>query len=85
VLEVGCGTGVVVRDLAALVGRRGRVSAVDTSATLLARARSLSRGAPGGRIVFRRADGSRLPFGDGRFDVALAITVICTSRIRCAW
>ena len=76
VLEVGCGTGVVVRDLAALVGRRGRVSAVDTSATLLARARSLSRGAPGGRIVFRRADGSRLPFGDGRFDVVLAITVI---------
>jgi len=76
VLEVGCGTGVVARDLAALVGRRGRVSAVDTSATLLARARSLSRGVPGGPIVFRRVDGSRLPFGDRRFDVTLAITVI---------
>ena len=63
VLEVGCGTGVVVRDLAALVGRRGAVTAVDTSATLLARARSLSRGAAGGRIAFRRADGQRLPFG----------------------
>ena len=76
VLEVGCGTGVVVRDLAALVGRRGAVTAVDTSATLLARARSLSRGAAGGRIAFRRADGHRLPFGDRRFDVVLAITVI---------
>ena len=77
VLEVGCGTGVVVRDLAALVGRRGAVTAVDTSATLLARARSLSRGgAAGGRIAFRRADGQRLPFGDRRFDVVLAITVI---------
>lgn len=76
VLEVGCGTGVVARDLAALTGRRGVVTAVDTSATLLAHARVLSRGAPGGRLVFRRADGHRLPFADGRFDVVVAITVI---------
>jgi SAM-dependent methyltransferase len=76
VLEVGCGTGVVVRDLAALVGRRGAVTAVDTSATLLAQARSLSRGVPGAAIRFRRGDGHRLPFGDRRFDVTLAITVI---------
>jgi SAM-dependent methyltransferase len=76
VLEVGCGTGVVARDLAALTGRRGLVTAVDTSATLLARARELSRTAPGGRLVFRRADGHRLPFADRRFDVVLAITVI---------
>jgi SAM-dependent methyltransferase len=76
VLEVGCGTGVVARDLAALVGRRGVVTAVDTSATLLARARALSRRVPGGRIQFRHADGHRLPFADGRFDAVLAITVI---------
>jgi SAM-dependent methyltransferase len=76
VLEVGCGTGVVVRDLAALVGRRGVVTAVDTSATLLAQARSLSRGVPGAAIRFRQGDGHRLPFGDRRFDVTLAITVI---------
>jgi SAM-dependent methyltransferase len=75
VLEVGCGTGVVARDLAALVGRRGAVTAVDPSATLLSRARALSR-ATGGRIVFRRADGHRLPFADSRFDATLAITVI---------
>jgi SAM-dependent methyltransferase len=77
VLEIGCGTGVVVRDLAALVGRRGAVTAIDTSATLLAQARALSRAAsPAARLVFRRADGHRLPFGDRRFDTALAITVI---------
>ena len=37
VLEVGCGTGVVVRDLAALVGRRGEVVGIDPSRLLLAR------------------------------------------------
>jgi len=31
VLEVGCGTGVVLRDLAAMVGRRGSVVGVDPS------------------------------------------------------
>jgi SAM-dependent methyltransferase len=76
VLEVGCGTGVVARDLAALVGGRGVVTAVDTSATLLARARALSRRVPGGRIQFRHADGHRLPFAEDRFDAVLAITVI---------
>jgi len=76
VLEVGCGTGVVARDLAGLVGRAGVVTAVDPSATLLARARALSRGTPGGRVLFRHADGQRLPFADGRFDAVLAITVI---------
>ena len=76
VLEVGCGTGVVARDLAALVTRRGTVTGVDTSATLLTRARALSRDIRGGRLVFRRADGHRLPFTDRRFDVVLAITVI---------
>src|SRR4030095_2708505 len=45
VLEVGCGTGVVVRDLAALVGRRGEVVGIDPSRRLLARARQLCRDA----------------------------------------
>ena len=37
VLEVGCGTGVVVRDLVTLVGRRGAVVGVDSSRLLLDR------------------------------------------------
>ena len=63
VLEVGCGTGVVVRDLVALVGRRGEVVGIDSSRLLLDRARRL-------------CDGARLPFAASRFDAALAITVI---------
>jgi ubiquinone/menaquinone biosynthesis C-methylase UbiE len=77
VLEVGCGTGVVVRDLAALVGRHGEVVGVDASRELLGRARGLCREvARRTRISLRAADGARLPFAADRFDAALAITVI---------
>lgn len=77
VLEVGCGTGVVLRDVAAMVGRRGRVVGVDSSLAILSVARKLCRRVQGGPpITLRRADGVKLPFGAGRFDAALAITVI---------
>jgi ubiquinone/menaquinone biosynthesis C-methylase UbiE len=76
VLEIGCGTGVVLRDLLGLVGRRGEVTGLDPSRTMLERARALARGAPGGRLRLRRGDGNELPFAGGRFDVALAVTVI---------
>jgi ubiquinone/menaquinone biosynthesis C-methylase UbiE len=77
VLEVGCGTGVVIRDLAALVGRRGEVVGIDPSRLLLARARRLCReAARRSRIALRLANGADLPFAANRFDAALAITVI---------
>jgi ubiquinone/menaquinone biosynthesis C-methylase UbiE len=76
VLEVGCGTGVVLRDLASRVGARGAVTGLDRSRALLAVARRLCRGARGGRIRLRRGDAARLPFADARFDAALAITAI---------
>jgi ubiquinone/menaquinone biosynthesis C-methylase UbiE len=77
VLEVGCGTGVVVRDLVALVGRRGEVVGVDSSRLMLAKARRLCRdSARHTRLALRVADGAHLPFVAGRFDAALAITVI---------
>ena len=77
VLEVGCGSGVVVRDLSAMVGRRGAVVGVDTSRAVLAAARRLCGPVAGrARIALRVGDGNRLPFAAGRFDATLAITVI---------
>ena len=77
VLEVGCGTGVVVRDLVTMVGARGRVVGVDRSRATVKAARLLAREHPlRSRMALRVADGERLPFRSGRFDVALAITVM---------
>jgi SAM-dependent methyltransferase len=77
VLEVGCGTGVVVRDLLSLVGARGHVVGVDRSRATVKAARLLAREHPlRSRIALRVAHGERLPFRGGRFDVALAITVM---------
>jgi SAM-dependent methyltransferase len=76
-LEVGCGSGVVVRDLAAMVGRRGEVVGVDSSRAVLTAARRPCRPVAGsGRVVLRAGDGHRLPFAADRFDVTLAITVL---------
>jgi ubiquinone/menaquinone biosynthesis C-methylase UbiE len=77
VLEVGCGSGVVVRDLAARVGPRGHVVGVDPSRWLVRAAAGLLRGHPlRRRITLRVADGRRLPFADDRFDATLAVTVL---------
>ena len=77
VLEVGCGTGVVVRDLAALVGARGAVVGVDPSRSVLAAARGFARAhSLRRRMRWRIANGAALPFADERFDAALALTVL---------
>jgi len=77
VLEVGVGSGVVARDLAALVGPRGQVTGVDKSRVLMAAARRGAREAGlAGRMDFRLGDAAALPFRSGRFDAALAVTVL---------
>jgi ubiquinone/menaquinone biosynthesis C-methylase UbiE len=77
VLDVGCGTGVVTRAVAARVGPRGAAVGVDPSRTLLAAARRQARAvAPDLRPSFRRGDGLLLPFAPSSFDVTLAVTVL---------
>ncbi|OLC15573.1 MAG: hypothetical protein AUH29_07685 [Candidatus Rokubacteria bacterium 13_1_40CM_69_27] len=77
VLEVGCGTGVVLRDLAARVGPRGRVAGVDQSRWLVRAAAGILRRHPlRRRIALRVAAGGRLPFAADRFDATLAVTLL---------
>ncbi len=76
-LDVGCGTGVVSRDLAQRVGGKGRVVGVDPSRRLIEEAARLAR-AQGleGRIEYRAAEGGALPFPDGSFDLVVASAVL---------
>jgi ubiquinone/menaquinone biosynthesis C-methylase UbiE len=77
VLEVGCGTGPVLRDLVALVGPRGRVVGVDNSRNAVRAARILCEGhGRPPRLTIRHGEGARLPFAGGRFDATVAITVV---------
>ncbi len=76
-LDVGCGTGVVTRELARRVGAQGRAIGVDPSPSLLAVARQLAQEQGlGDRVEFREGSALRAPFPDGSFDVVLCVTVL---------
>jgi arsenite methyltransferase len=75
VLDVGCGSGVVTRELARRVAPRGLAIGVDPSPALLAVARELAdHHGVGEHVDFRVGDARALPFADGDFDVAMAVT-----------
>lgn len=77
VLEVGSGSGVVCRDVAALVGDSGQVIGVDPSRVFVREARRLARQhGLGSRVRFEVGNGLRLRFRDGTFDATLAVTVL---------
>jgi SAM-dependent methyltransferase len=77
VLDVGCGSGVVTREIARRVGTGGRVVGLDASPALLAVARELAHEAGlGDRVEFREGSVLRLPFPDGAFDAVIAVTVL---------
>ena len=66
-LDVGCGAGNDVQDLAKLVGPSGRVVGIDSSATMIqqARARTAKAHLP---MEFVQGDAYRLPFEEHTFD-----------------
>ncbi len=63
VLDVGCGTGIVARTAAEIVGNRGAVVGADINPAMLTVARRLRPG-----IQWREADAQALPFPDSSFD-----------------
>ncbi|NTU50235.1 MAG: class I SAM-dependent methyltransferase [Desulfobulbaceae bacterium] len=70
VLDVACGTGIVAREAAPLVGAGGQMVAVDMNPALLDVARTLP--APSGAtITWQEGNAMALPFPDGAFDVVL--------------
>jgi SAM-dependent methyltransferase len=69
-LDVGCGTGVVTRLAAGMVGASGQAVGIDPAPRMIAVARKNAAG--GSRAEFRLAAIERLPFESGSFDVAVA-------------
>jgi len=77
VLDAGCGSGVVTRAIAERVGPAGRAVGVDPSASFLTVAREIADKSPAGdRIEFKEGSANALPFSDGSFDAAIAVTVL---------
>jgi SAM-dependent methyltransferase len=77
VLDVGCGSGAVTRDIARRVGPAGRVVGVDPSPQFLVVARELAEAAGlGSGLEFCEGSALHLPFPPGSFDVAVAVTVL---------
>jgi SAM-dependent methyltransferase len=68
-LDAGCGTGEMTRELAALVGRAGGLVGVDPSSTMLGEAHRRTHAADG-PVAFRLGDVTALDAGDGEFDGA---------------
>lgn len=77
VLEIGCGTGVVSREIARRVGPDGSVLALDPCPVFVRRAEDLARDAPVGNLTFAVGDARALELPDAAFDVAVAVTVLC--------
>jgi len=65
VLDVGCGTGVLIPWLAEAVGRTGRLVALDIAEKMLEEAR-IRHSLPG--LAFVWADAARMPFPGGSFE-----------------
>jgi SAM-dependent methyltransferase len=70
VLDVGCGPGALTRELVARLGPDA-VNAVDPSESFVAAAKDRLQG-----VTVQQAAAENLPFGDGRFDAALAQLVV---------
>ena len=77
ILEVGCGSGVLVRWLARQTAGNNPITGVDVNRYLLNEAEVLAlKDGVGGAIDFREGDAEALPFRDESFEVVLSVTVI---------
>jgi SAM-dependent methyltransferase len=77
VLEVGCGSGALLRLLARHLGCAGPLTGVDLNPFLLREAAVLAEeDGLAGRIELREGDAERLPFADAAFGHAYSVTVL---------
>ena len=73
VLDIGSGPGLLAYDMAASVGRDGRVCGIDISEDMLAMSRKRCANQPW--TEYQRADATKLPYPDNSFDAAVSTQV----------
>lgn len=77
VLDLGCGTGVVARRIGSLEDFVGRVTGIDLSPQLVAKARDLAKSEGlSHKTTFEAGDIRSLAFEDSRFDVTVMHTLV---------
>jgi SAM-dependent methyltransferase len=82
VVEIGCATGHLTRELAAAMTTPGaRVTAIDERDPFIAEARARPLAGSGAHVEFQRAELDALPIANGEADVALSNLVIAESAL----
>ena len=71
ILDVGCGTGLLLRDLARRLPGAASLVGIDAAAGMIEQARA---GASDPRLRFEQGSAERLPFPDGAFDLVISTT-----------
>jgi arsenite methyltransferase len=76
VLDLGCGAGTDSLVAAQMVGPSGRVTGIDMTPEMLARARAATTQMGAENVEFVEGEAERLPFADASFDVIISNGVI---------
>ncbi len=77
ILEMGCGSGALIRHVARLCGPSHPLTAMDLNPFLLREAAVLAaEDGVAGQISFRQGNAEALPFDDASFDHAFSVTVL---------
>lgn len=75
VLDVGCGTGMLLREFAARRPDATTLTGIDAAGNMVARARAQARGqAADRRLSYCQAVAEQLPFADAVFDLVVSTT-----------
>jgi SAM-dependent methyltransferase len=86
VLDLGSGAGTDSLIAAQMVGEGGRVTGIDMTSAMLAKARAAAAELGAANVEFVEAEAERLPFPDESFDVVVSNGVVdlIPDRTRCS-
>lgn len=76
VLDLGCGAGTDSLVASRMVGPEGRVTGIDMTPEMLAKARRAAADMGAENVEFVEGEAERLPFADGSFEVVISNGVI---------